>query len=129
MRESVLQPMLQMRPLLLLACALALSGCAYVIRDREQVLTGAGFIAQPADTPERQAMLASLPPHAFVRNVEGTQVTYTWADPLVCDCLWIGSAQSYEAYWRLLSIRSGPNTMGGLQGGGPFKRTFNNGQP
>lgn len=121
--------MVQMRLLFLLGCAIALSGCAYWVRDREQVLHGAGFIAQPANTPKRQAMLSALPSHEFVRKAEGAQVTYTWADPLVCRCLWVGSAQSYMVFWHLLAVRSGPNTMGGLQGGGPFNRTFNSGQP
>jgi hypothetical protein len=96
------------RTCLLLSCAIALSGCAYWVKDKEQVLDLSGFQRQPADTPERRAELIRLPSHEFVRKAQGTQVSYTWADPLVCNCLWVGSDQDYKKYWTVLASRSGP---------------------
>ena len=97
-----------MRALSVLACTVALSGCAQIVADQEKLLGEVGFTAQPADTPQRQAMLANLPSHWFVRQVQGTEVTYTYADPLVCDCLYVGSELDYANYRRLAMARTGP---------------------
>jgi len=69
-----------------------------LVADKEDSLAAAGFIVRPANTPERQAMLNRLPPHRFIRRVRGDNVTYIYADPLVCDCLYVGSQQAYGQY-------------------------------
>ncbi len=102
------------RTCLLLVSAIALSGCAYWVRDKEQALLLSGFQRQAANTPERHAQLRSLPSHQFVRSVQGTQISYTWADPLVCNCLWVGSDQDYRKYWTVLASRSGPTNAHAL---------------
>lgn len=96
------------RTCLFLTSVIALSGCAYWVKDKEQVLDLSGFQRQSADTPERQSKLASLPSHEFVRSVRGTQISYTWADPIVCNCLWVGSEQNYKRFRTVLASRSGP---------------------
>jgi hypothetical protein len=53
---------------------------------------------QPANTPERQAMLNRLPPHHFMRREHNEIVSYVYADPLVCDCLYVGSQDAYGRY-------------------------------
>ena len=82
-------------------CTFALSGCATLVTHQEQMLDDAGFRVLPADTPERQAMLTNLPSRQFVRGLNGSFVTYTYADPLVCNCLYVGSQFAYAAYRRL----------------------------
>ncbi len=80
---------------------LALAACAtpqQQVEQKEDSLAAAGFSQRPANTPERQAMLNRLPPHHFVRRVRGDTVTYVYADPLVCDCLYVGSQQAYGQY-------------------------------
>ncbi len=80
---------------------LTLGACATKqeqVTQKEDSLAAAGFMVQPASTPERQAMLNKLPPHHFVQRVHGDIVTYVYADPLVCDCLYIGSQQAYAQY-------------------------------
>ena len=69
-----------------------------VVRGREDLLAEAGFTVQPANTPARQAALRSLPPHRFVRQTQGNRVAYVYADPLVCDCLYIGDQVAYNRY-------------------------------
>ncbi len=96
------------RMCLLLACAIALSGCAQIVADQEKLLDTAGFTAQPTNTPQRQAALSSLPPHEFVRKVQGTEITYTYADPLVCHCLYIGSDLAYLNYLHLAVAGTSP---------------------
>ena len=89
------------RSLIAAVAVLAVTGCVspqQQIADHEDNLAAAGFQQHPANTPERQAMLNSLPPHHFVRRVNGDTVTYIYADPLVCDCLYVGSQQAYGAY-------------------------------
>ncbi len=80
---------------------LALSACATpqeMVSNKEDALAAAGFTVRPANTTERQAMLSRLPPHHFVRRAHGDTVSYVYADPLVCDCLYVGSQQAYDQY-------------------------------
>src|SRR5271163_4714075 len=67
-----------------------------MVAQREDNLAAAGFIIRPANTPERQAMLAKLPANHFVQRVKGDTVHYVYADPLVCGCLYVGSQQAYS---------------------------------
>jgi hypothetical protein len=81
--------------------SLALTACESQqqrVEQREDLLSAAGFIVRPANTPERQAMLNRLPPHKFVHRVNGDVVHYVYADPLVCGCLYVGTQQAYNQY-------------------------------
>ena len=85
--------------------SLSLSACEtpqQLVSDKENNLAAAGFVVRPANTPEREAMLERLPPHRFVQRVHGDEVTYVYADPLVCDCLYVGSQQAYGRYQQHL---------------------------
>ena len=84
-----------------LVCALAVVGCAtqqQIVANKEDNLAAAGFVQRPANTPKRQEMLNKLPPHQFVRRVHGDTVLYVYADPQVCDCLYVGTQQAYGKY-------------------------------
>jgi len=81
----------------------ALAACQtqqQIVTAHEDNLTAAGFIIRPANTPERKAMLARLPPHHFVKQEKGDSIHYVYADPLVCGCLYVGSQQAYSQYKR-----------------------------
>jgi hypothetical protein len=65
---------------------------------REDNLAVAGFLARPANTPEREAMLARLPAHKFVQHAKGDKIQYVYADPSVCKCLYVGSQAAYAKY-------------------------------
>jgi len=69
-----------------------------IVTAREDKLSAAGFVIKPANTPERQAMLARLPAHKFVIRQNGDTIHYVYADPLVCDCLYVGTQQAYNQY-------------------------------
>jgi hypothetical protein len=43
-------------------------------------------------------MLSQLPPHKFVQRPHGDSVEFVYADPLVCDCLYVGSQEAYDRY-------------------------------
>ena len=68
------------------------------IAEHEDKLSAAGFVIKPANTPERQAMLARLPAHRFVMRQNGDTIHYVYADPLVCGCLYVGTQQAYNQY-------------------------------
>jgi hypothetical protein len=70
------------------------------IEKHEDALSAAGFIVKVANTPERQTMMHRLPPNKFVRRVNGDVVTYVYADPIACGCLYVGSQQAYNQYKR-----------------------------
>lgn len=83
--------------------ALALAGCAspaQQAQSQEDLLAGAGFVQRPADTPQRRASLETLPPDRLVRTDRHGRVTYIFADPVACNCLWIGRPENYAAYQR-----------------------------
>jgi hypothetical protein len=86
----------------------ALSACETLqqrISDRESQLAAAGFVVRPANTPEREAMLKRLPENRVLMRVRGDRVHYVYADPLVCNCLWVGSQQAYQQFKRDLQQR------------------------
>jgi hypothetical protein len=86
---------------ILLASLLGLAACESPqqrVSEKEDHLAAAGFVVQPANTPQRQAMLSRLPPHKFLQRPHGNETSFVYADPLVCDCLYVGSQQAYDRY-------------------------------
>ena len=77
-------------------CA-GVSACSPV-QNKEDMLAAAGFTLVPANTPQRQASLASLPPHKFVHQVRNNAVVFIYADPTICDCLYVGNQAAYDRY-------------------------------
>ena len=83
------------------ATCLVLAACettAERIGHKENNLAAAGFTVLPANTPERQADLKRLPPNKFVTKTTGDQVRYVYADPVECNCLYVGDQKAYGAY-------------------------------
>ena len=82
---------------------LALAGCESPRQRAERTeanLSAAGFVVRPASTPQRQTMLARLPPNKLVQRTRGDSVTYAYADPAGCNCLYVGSQQAYDRFQR-----------------------------
>lgn len=84
--------------LLLLATCVAMTACAAQVQQKEDLLAAAGFTLVPANTPQRQAKLASLPPHKFSRQVRNGAVIFVYPDPTICDCLYVGNQAAYDRY-------------------------------
>lgn len=86
-----------------------------VIMRREYNLSVAGFVVHPADTPGLRTNLDPLPPHQVLQRVQGGRIRYVYADPNVCDCLFVGSPQAYDLYQKLWLERhpahQQPNTV------------------
>jgi hypothetical protein len=91
--------MLQIRATVaIIAACIAVSACAAQVQNKEDMLDAAGFTLVPANTPQRQNSLATLPPHKFVRQVRNNTVIFTYADPTICDCLYVGNQAVYDRY-------------------------------
>ncbi|MDB5458449.1 MAG: hypothetical protein JWO72_190 [Caulobacteraceae bacterium] len=83
------------------ASAVALAACqttAERIGTKEDTLAAAGFTVLPANTPQRQTELHQLPPNKFVPKTTGDTTQYVYADPVVCNCLYVGDQKAYGAY-------------------------------
>ena len=80
---------------------LLLGACAteqQQVASKEDRLAAAGFIARPADTPQREAMLQRLPAEYFAKRDVNGHYVYLYGDPLVCGCVYVGSEQAYGRY-------------------------------
>ncbi len=82
------------------SCAIA--GCATPqeqVAEQEGLIAAAGFTVLPANTPERQSELAMLPPHRFIMRTKASgEVEYVYADPLNCNCLYIGTQANFGEF-------------------------------
>lgn len=76
----------------------AFAKSSQTITRTENDLLAAGFEARPANTPERETMLASLPPEKFFRRLSGDTIAYLYADPKHCHCLFVGTQEAYGNY-------------------------------
>lgn len=83
-----------------LFAAAALSSCVTQsgVQSKENDLVAAGFVAKPANTSARQAMLKRLPANKFLMRSKGDNVNYVYADPTNCNCLYVGTEQAYGKY-------------------------------
>lgn len=84
--------------LVVFAVCFAVSACAAQVQQKEDLLAAAGFTLVPANTPQRQTALSTLPPHKFVHQTRNNVVIYTYADPTICDCLYVGNQAAYDRY-------------------------------
>ncbi len=82
--------------------ALASAGCTrQIVEQREDMLSAAGFRIKTANTPERRRSLQALPPHQLVREEMNGREVWVYADPLVCNCLYVGTPEDYQRYQRI----------------------------
>jgi hypothetical protein len=80
-----------------------LAGCTpptRLVERQDDMLVRAGFQQRPANSPTRLGFLKSLPPNTFVTRTVNGQPIYLYADPVVCNCLYRGSQQAWDAYQR-----------------------------
>jgi len=61
------------------------------------LFTAAGFIVKYANTPEKRALLRSLPPDKLVKRIKDGKLYYVYADAARCNCAYVGTAQAYAA--------------------------------
>jgi hypothetical protein len=62
------------------------------------LFTAAGFVVKYATTPEKQAILQSLPPDKLVRRTKHGRIYYVYADAARCNCAYVGTPEAYAAY-------------------------------
>lgn len=73
------------------------------------LLTSAGFTMKVADTPARQAKLASVPAGKMIPRVVKGKTLYFFADPKGCNCVYVGDETAYQSYQQLGRNRSVPS--------------------
>jgi hypothetical protein len=82
-----------------------LAGCAETPRQRahrlEPMLSAAGFHMVPADTAQRQQELASHTPLKMRYYFANGKPHYWFADPYVCNCVYVGNEASFRQYQQL----------------------------
>jgi hypothetical protein len=114
--------------LLLTVSVLLGAGCATIQRleatETGRMLAEAGFHTVAADTAEQQKNLGSMPPHRIVRRASNGKVEYTYADPNMCHCVYVGGETEYSEYEWLRTknanaARGGASPSGGARGGAP----------
>jgi hypothetical protein len=76
------------------------------VQDTEQMLTAAGFVEKPANSPAREAQLAALPPFRIqsqqIHAGGADTIGYVYADPQFCHCLFVGNDRAYERHQRMM---------------------------
>jgi hypothetical protein len=69
-----------------------------VLAVPNNLFTAAGFIVKYATTPEKRAILRSLPPDKLVKRTKDGKLYYVYADAARCNCAYVGTPQAYAAY-------------------------------
>ena len=84
--------------LLVLSPSLAAAQQQQIFVIPNNLFTAAGFMVKYATTPEKRALLNSLPPDKLVKRTKDGIVYYVYADAARCNCAYVGTAQAYAAY-------------------------------
>jgi len=92
--------MKKLKTLLSIAVLLAMAiGCA-TTKDRENMLSAAGFKMMPANTPEKEAHLKSLP-NDKITTVQREGTTYYVFPDQKNNVAYVGQAKQYQEYQKL----------------------------
>jgi hypothetical protein len=80
-------------------------GCAessnHRARRLEPILAQAGFRVVPANTPTRAQRLNEMTPLKLSYFSRKGNPSYWFADPYVCNCVYVGSEQNYNRFRQL----------------------------
>jgi hypothetical protein len=99
---------------ILLICALVvLGGGALAQLATDMKLEDAGFVMRKADTAEKILHIKRVPPRQFVSRVKNGKTYYVYADPAVCQCVFVGDAIAYEAYRDMRKRLPQPDAVAG----------------
>lgn len=86
----------------------ALSACALFQESPQQraqriepMLSAAGFNMLPADNEQKISAIQSLPPLKMRYYAKNGQLTYWFADPDYCHCVYTGNEAAYQRYQNL----------------------------
>ncbi len=75
----------------------------------DNLFTQAGFVVKYATTPEKVAILRSLPPDKLVTRTKNGKLYYVYADAARCGCAYVGTPEAYAAYRNWANIGPGGN--------------------
>ena len=98
---------------IVIASALFGCGLSFALAQQQTVVvpdnlfTQAGFVVKYATTPEKRAMLRSLPPDKLVTRRRNGKLYYVYADAAGCNCAYVGTAEAYAAYQNGANLGSG----------------------
>lgn len=84
-------------------CAPKLLTPAQRAERMDSLLAASGFRPLAADTPEKAAHLAQLPPLQLKKVVTDGVERYWFADPYLCKCMYVGDAQARRDLKNLLA--------------------------
>jgi hypothetical protein len=107
-----MQPWIVHALALAVAAVMAGSGCAgpraKQAERTERLLVAAGFRQIPADKPERAAALERLEPGRVTPVMHNDRTFYVYPDTRTCHCLYVGRADEYDSYLKLLQQEKSP---------------------
>ena len=62
------------------------------------LFTQSGFVVKFGDSPERMAVLRSLPANKLVARTRGGNTYFVYAEPKGCVCAFVGTPEAYARY-------------------------------
>jgi hypothetical protein len=74
-------------------------------RNIEGLLQEAGFVRNPADTPEKMARIKSEVQRKVIPVQEEGQTYYLYADAEFCQCLYVGDNSAFSRFEGLINMR------------------------
>jgi hypothetical protein len=70
----------------------------------DNLFTQAGFVVKYATTPEKAAILRSLPPDKLVTRRKDGRIYYVYADAARCNCAYVGTPEAFARYQNGASV-------------------------
>ena len=101
MSRTLLSGVCMMFAVALGACSLFQESPQQRAQRIEPMLSAAGFHMQPADNEQKRSAIQSLPPLKMRYYTKGGQLTYWFADPDYCQCVYTGNEAAYQRYQNL----------------------------
>jgi hypothetical protein len=102
---SKLKPTMTQKVYVLLLLSVFAGGCAESHTERARrvgpMLAQAGFRMVPANTPAREQKLSDMTPLRINYMPQKGKRSYSFADPYVCQCLYVGNADNFEQFKQL----------------------------
>ncbi len=64
----------------------------------DNLFTISGFVPRYADTPAKMKHLRAIPPDRLITRTRNGRITYLYADPNICRCVYVGTPDAYRTY-------------------------------